>query len=276
MPAHVISSFSLEGKNAFVTGASRGIGRAIALGLAEAGANIAAVARSTGALEQLAAEIGKLDRAALTLTCDVADADQIHQAVADAHAEFGGLDIVVNCAGQIEYAGPYLELTAEDWRRLFQVNFESVLHVCRAVGPHLRDQGSGSVINVSSVAGTNGVPFFSHYAAAKAALISLTRTLAAEWAGRGVRVNALIPGWIGTEMTHAFSANPDVSEGLLSQVPAGRWGEPEDVVGAAVYLAGDAARFVTGACLPIDGGMTAAEGGPTMIGLLAMGRIANA
>ena len=141
MPAHVIPSFSLEGKNAFVTGASRGIGRAIALGLAEAGANIAAVARSTGALEELAAEIGKLDRAALTLTCDVADADQINQAVADAHAEFGGLDIVVNCAGQIEHAGPYLDLTAEDWRRLFQVNFESVLHVCRAVGPHLRDQG---------------------------------------------------------------------------------------------------------------------------------------
>jgi len=270
------SSFSLDGKNAFVTGASRGIGRAIALGLAEAGANVAAVARSTSALEELTAEIGKLDRTALALTCDVADADQIGLAVADAHSELGSLDIVVNCAGQIEHAGPFLDLTAEDWRRLFQVNFESVLHVCRAAGPHLLDQNGGSVINISSVAGTGGVPFFSHYAASKAAMISLTRTLAAEWAARGVRVNALVPGWVGTEMTRAFHGDPAVSEGLLSQVPAGRWGEPEDVVGAAVYLASDAARFVTGSCLTIDGGMTGAAGGPTMIGLLALGRIANA
>ena len=273
---HSIRSFGLDGKNAFVTGASRGIGRAIALGLAEAGAHVAAVARSTAALDELAAEIRKLDRTAIALTCDVTDSDQINQAVADAHAELGSLDIVVNCAGQIEHAGPFLDLTAEDWRRLFRVNFESVLHVCRAAGPHLRDQGGGSVINVSSAAGTGGVPFFSHYAASKAALISLTRTLAAEWAAHGVRVNALTPGWIGTEMTQAFAADAALSEGLLSQVPARRWGEPEDVVGAAVYLAGDAARFVTGACLAVDGGLTAAEGGPAMIGLLALGRIANA
>ena len=268
-------SLSLDGRNALVTGASRGIGRAIALGLAEAGANVAAVARSTGALAELTAEIEKLDRTALALTCDVADSDQIGLAVADAHAELGSLDIVVNCAGLIEHAGPFLDLTAEDWRRLFQVNFESVLHVCRAAGPHLLDQGGGSVINVSSVAGTAGVPFFSHYAASKAAMISLTRTLAAEWAARGVRVNALTPGWVGTEMTRAFQSDPAVSEGLLGQVPAGRWGEPADVVGAAVYLASDAARFVTGGCLTIDGGMTAAAGGPTMLGLLALGRIAN-
>ena len=276
MSTHSNNSFSLDGKNAFVTGASRGIGRAIALGLAEAGAHVAAVARTAAALDELAAEIRKLDRTAIALTCDVTDPDQINQAVADAHAELGSLDIVVNCAGQIEHAGPFLDLTAEDWRRLFRVNFESVLHVCRAAGPHLRDQSGGSVINVSSAAGTGGVPFFSHYAASKAALISLTRTLAAEWAAHGIRVNALTPGWIGTEMTHAFSADPELSAGLLSQVPAGRWGEPEDVVGAAVYLAGDAARFVTGACLAVDGGLTATEGGPALIGLLALGRIANA
>lgn len=269
------SPFRLEGRRALVTGASRGIGRAIAVGLAEAGADIAAVARSTGALEELAAEIGKLDRTALALTCDVADAGEIALAVADAHAELGGLDIVVNCAGQIEHAGPFLDLTAEDWRRLFQINFESVLHVCRAAGPLLLDQGSGSVVNIASVAGLAGVPFFAHYAASKAAMISLTRTLAAEWAERGVRVNALAPGWVGTEMTRGFSANPDISAGLLGEVPAARWGEPADVVGAAVFLAGDAARFVTGSCMTVDGGMTAAAGGPTMRALLAQGRTAN-
>lgn len=275
MSQSVAHPFSLEGKNAFVTGASRGIGRAIAVALAEAGANLAVTARGTSALESLAAELGKLGRTAIPITCDVRDSDQIELAVADAHAELGNLDIVVNCAGHIAHAGPFLDLTAEDWRSLFQVNFDSTLHVCRAAGRHLVAQGSGSLINVASVAGTGGVPMMSHYAASKAAMISLTRSLAAEWAASGVRVNALVPGWVSTEMTSTFSGNADVSEGLISQVPARRWGEPEEVAGAAVYLAGDASRFVTGSCLTLDGGLTSSAGGPTLIGLLAAGRIAN-
>jgi NAD(P)-dependent dehydrogenase (short-subunit alcohol dehydrogenase family) len=275
MPPTTSHPFALDGKNAFVTGASRGIGRAIALALAEAGADVAVTARSTAALESLGDEIGKLGRTALALTCDVRDADQIGLAVADAHAELGNLDIVVNCAGAIAHVGPFLELTAEDWRGLFQVNFESTLHVCRAAGRHLTAQGSGSVINVASVAGIRGVPMLSHYAASKAALISLTQSLAAEWAARGVRVNALAPGWVATEMTQGFAADPDIAAGLLGQVPAGRWGEARDVAGAAVYLASDAARLVTGACLTMDGAMTSSAGGPALISMLAAGRIAN-
>jgi 2-dehydro-3-deoxy-D-gluconate 5-dehydrogenase len=268
--------FSLKGRNALVTGASRGIGRAIAAGFAEAGANVAVLSRSTDALAELAAQIGKLGRDAVVLTCDVQDGAQISLAVSDALAELGHLDIIVNCAGDIDYAGPFLDLSFADWTRAIRVNFESVVHLCKAVGPHLVAQGHGSVINVSSVAGTGGVPFFSPYAATKAAMISLTRSLSAEWAAHGIRVNALTPGWVATELTRNLHADPAVSAGLLRQVPAGRWGEPEEMVGAAVYLACDASRYVTGTCLTVDGGMTANAGGPTMIDLLGLGRIANA
>jgi 2-dehydro-3-deoxy-D-gluconate 5-dehydrogenase len=268
-----MSMFSLSGKCALVTGASRGIGRAIALGFADAGADVAVLARSTDALDQVAELIRGKGRRAAVLTCDVGDADQVKAAVADTSAQFGRLDVLVNNAGGFEAAGPFLEMRPTDWAHTLRVNLDSVVYFCQAVGSLMLKRGSGSVINIGSVAGTGGVPMLAPYAAVKAAIASLTRTLATEWAAGGVRVNTIVPGWISTELTRTMSGNQEVSDGLLRAVPARRWGDPEDVVGAAVYLAGDAARLTTGSTVTMDGGMTCFVGGPTMIDLLALGRI---
>jgi NAD(P)-dependent dehydrogenase (short-subunit alcohol dehydrogenase family) len=266
--------FSLDDRVAVVTGASRGIGRAIALGLADAGAHVAVLARSTSALEEVAGQIESTGRKALALTCDVDEPAQIDHAVSAVLAQFGRIDVMVNNAGGFSHVGPFLEMELDDWTRILRTNLESVAHFCRAVGGPMTAQGSGSVINVASVGGYNGVPMLSAYAVAKAGVISLTRTLATEWARSGVRVNAIAPGWTSTELTSAFGGNPELSQELIRSVPAGRWGEPEDLAGAAVYLAGDTARMVTGSCVTVDGGVTSYDTGPALIDLLQAGRIA--
>lgn len=270
---NVTNQFGLDGKTALVTGASRGIGRAIALGLATAGADVAVLARGTKELEKVAKEIGNLGRRAIVLTCDVNEPEQIKRAVADTLTEFGQLDIAVNNAGGFSYVGPFLAMEPGDWTQILRTNLESVVHFCRAVGEHMTQRGSGSVINVASVGGYNGVPMLSLYAVAKAGVISLTRTLAVEWASAGVRVNVVAPGWTRTDLTSSFGGNPELSAELIRSVPAGRWGEPEDLAGAAVYLAGDAARMVTGTCLTVDGGVTAYDTGPALVDMLVAGRI---
>ncbi|MCE6998364.1 glucose 1-dehydrogenase [Saccharothrix sp. S26] len=271
--ASALDSFDLKGKTALVTGASRGIGRAIATGLAEAGADVALLARNTTELERLAGEVEALGRRALVLTCDVNDGDQIRRAARSTFAEFGALDVLVNNAGGIGHAGPFLDLGFDDWTRVLRLNLESTVHACHVFGAHMVERGGGSVINVSSIAGLGGTPMLAHYAVTKAAVISLTRTLAAEWAAAGVRVNALAPGWVRTDLTSTFFADPDASAGLLAAVPSGAFGDPSDVVGSVVYLAGDASRGVTGSCLVADGGTTCYVGGPQLLGFLQHGRI---
>lgn len=267
------NTFALDSTTALVTGASRGIGRSIALGLAAAGSDVAVLARGTAALEQVAQEIESLGRRALVLTCDVDVPEQIHESVAKAVATFGHLDTVVNNAGGFAYVGPFLQMTPADWEQIRRTNLESVIEVCRAAGLHMTERGGGSIINVASVGGYNGVPMLSLHAVCKAGVISLTRTLAVEWAAVGVRVNAIAPGWTRTELTRAFAGNPAVSDGLIDAVPIGQWGEPDDLAGAAVYLASPAARMVTGTCLTVDGGVTAYDTGPAMLPLLSAGRI---
>lgn len=246
----------LEGKKAIVTGASRGIGHEIALEFARQGADVAIIARSTDLLEQLAARIGELGRTAVVRAADVTEAEQIGAAIRGAVDELGGLDIVVNNAGGNSFSSPLVGMRFSGWQKTQRLNVESAVHVLQTAAPVLLEQKSGSVINVASVAGIIGAPMMSHYGAAKAAIISLTRSLAVEWAWAGVRVNTLLPGWIETDLTQFLRDAPDGGTGALARVPMQRWGTTSEIAAGAVFLASDASSFMTGQELVLDGGLT--------------------
>ncbi|GLZ77831.1 2-deoxy-D-gluconate 3-dehydrogenase [Actinorhabdospora filicis] len=270
----VESPYRLEGASALVTGASRGIGRAVAVALARAGASVALLARDAGRLGEVRAEIAAVGGRALAVPCDLESPGAVAEAMALVLVEFPDLSIVVNNAGGMSHVGPFLASTEDDWAGIWSGNVTSAVRVLRHLGPHLVARGGGAVVNMSSVAGLAGVPMLSHYGATKAALISLTRTLAVEWAPHGVRVNALAPGWVTTDLTGAFSGDPGLSAALTGDVPQHRWGGVEEVAHAAVFLAGEAASFITGACLTLDGGLLAQPGGAALTGLLPLGRTA--
>ena len=246
----------LEGKKAIVTGASRGIGHEIALEFARQGADVAVIARSTDLLEQLATQIGDLGRTAVVRAADVTEAEQIGAAIRGAVDELGGLDIVVNNAGGNSFSSPLVGMRFSGWQKTQRLNVESAVHVLQTAAPVLLEQKSGSVINVASVAGVIGAPLMSHYGAAKAAIISLTRSLAVEWAWAGVRVNTLLPGWIETDLTQFLRDAPDGGAGALARVPMQRWGKTAEIAAGAVFLASDASSFMTGQELVLDGGLT--------------------
>lgn len=246
----------LEGKRAIVTGASRGIGKDIAIEYARQGADVALIARSKDLLDEVAVEIADLGRNAVVRTADVTDQEQIAAAVNQAVEDLGGVDIVVNNAGGNSFSSPIVTMRFSGWQKTQRLNVESTVHVLQAVGPVLLGQKSGSVINVASVAGLFGAPMMSHYGAAKAAIISLTRSVAVEWAWAGVRVNTLLPGWIQTDLTQFLRDAPDGGAGVLTRVPMQRWGQPAEVAAGAVFLASDASSFMTGQELVLDGGLT--------------------
>ncbi|MEZ5186430.1 MAG: SDR family NAD(P)-dependent oxidoreductase [Candidatus Nanopelagicales bacterium] len=246
----------LEGKKAIVTGASRGIGRHIAVEYARQGADVALVARSQDLLTEVAGEVDRAGRKAVVRAADVTDAEQIAAAVDEAVSELGGVDVVVNNAGGNSFSSPLVGMRFSGWQKTQRLNVESAVHVLQAVGPVLLGQKSGSVINMASVAGLGGAPLMSHYGAAKAAIISLTRSLAVEWAWAGVRVNTLLPGWIETDLTQFLRDAPDGGAGALARVPMQRWGQPAEIAAGAVFLASDASSFMTGQELVLDGGLT--------------------
>jgi 2-deoxy-D-gluconate 3-dehydrogenase len=250
----------LAGKTALVTGASRGIGRAIALGYARAGADLVVSARTAEALAETVSEVEALGRKAFVVPADVTDRDAAQGMVRDAIAALGHLDVVVNNAGGTAFMAPLTELRFDGWTKVMRLNTESVVHVMQAVGPHLLDRGSGSVINVASVAALGGTPMLTPYGASKAAVVSLTKSVAIEWASRGVRVNALCPGWTATDLNRNLWENEATSAAMMAHVPMGRWGRAEEMVGAAVFLASDSASYVTGQTLVVDGGITAGGG----------------
>ena len=248
--------FSLTGKTALVTGASRGIGEAIARAYADAGADVAILARSGAELEALAAEIRSTGRTAVALTCDVTKPEEIQAAVARAIAELGRIDVLVNNAGGPIFNAPFLDTRLDGWRRVIELNLLSVVTFCQEVGAHMVERGSGSVVNIDSIGAKHPAQTVSPYGTTKAAIVNLTMTLAQEWGPAGVRVNTISPGWIRTVINRAVFEHPEASELIARRIPLGRWGDPEDVVGAAVWLASEASAYITGAHIPVDGGVS--------------------
>jgi 2-deoxy-D-gluconate 3-dehydrogenase len=247
--------FSLVGKTALVTGASRGIGREIALAYARAGADVAVLARSAPELEELAEEIRAEGRAAVPLRCDVMEPAEITAAVAKVLEAFGNVDVLVNNAGGPLFNAPFLDIRPQGWRRVLELNLFSLVSFCQAVGAHMVERSSGSVINIVSLAASRPAPLVSPYCAAKAAVVNLTQTLAQEWGSAGVRVNAIGPGWVRTEINQALLRRPEVARRIANRVPLNRWGEPDDLTGVALWLASDASAYVSGVHIPIDGGV---------------------
>jgi NAD(P)-dependent dehydrogenase (short-subunit alcohol dehydrogenase family) len=248
---------SLEGKAAIVTGGSKGIGRAIALAFAGAGAAVALAARGEDELIRTAKEIEATGGRALPVRTDVADPAQVQTLVDRTVAELGTVDILVNNAGAAPFFSTIDQIRVEGFEKYFRVNFMSAVYCTRAVAPILMAKERGCVLNVASVAGFIASPGLTYYSSAKAAMINFTKTVAQEWAAYHIRVNALAPGWVETDLNEdARRTNPEFNKTVLSSIPLGRWGQPEDVAAAALFLCSPAASFITGAVLVVDGGQT--------------------
>jgi NAD(P)-dependent dehydrogenase (short-subunit alcohol dehydrogenase family) len=256
MEGSLVSLFDLTGKTAFVTGASRGIGRAIAVAFAQAGADLALVARTAEGLAETAADVTAAGRKAVIIPADVTDQVGVAAAVTSAIDELGHVDIVVNNAGGSNFMVSFRDLRLSGWEKLIRLNLTSAVYVCHAFAGHLLDRGTGSVINVASVAGVAASPLITPYGAAKAGLVSLTKSLAVEWAADGVRVNALCPGWTATDLNRNLWEDPVAGPATIATVPMRRWARAEEMAGPAVFLASDASSYLTGQALVIDGGQT--------------------
>jgi NAD(P)-dependent dehydrogenase (short-subunit alcohol dehydrogenase family) len=256
MEGLTVALFDMTGKNAFVTGASRGIGQTIAVALAEAGADVALVARSEDGLAETAEAITAVGRKAFVIPADVTSQEAVASAAAAAIDQLGEVDVVVNNAGGSNFMVSFRDLRLSGWEKLIRLNLDSAVYVCHAFAGHLLDRGQGSVINVASVAGLAASPLLVPYGAAKAGLISLTKSLAVEWARAGVRVNALCPGWTATELNRTLWEDPTAGPATIATVPMGRWARAEEMAGPAVFLASDASSYMTGQVLIVDGGQT--------------------
>lgn len=247
----------LDGRVAIVTGASRGLGRAVALALAEAGADVALAGRSKPDLEETAHRVDGLGRHALVIPTDVRVYAEVEALVARTVAELGRLNILVNNSG-VAHVAPLGELPLEEWERMLDTNLTGVFNGCRAAAASLIAAGSGKVINVASMMAAVGLSGYAGYAATKGGVVAFTRALAVEWARHNVQVNAIAPGWFVTDMNAAAFADERIRERLLRDVPQRRTGRDEEIGPLAVYLASPASDFMTGQTIFLDGGHTAA------------------
>jgi 2-deoxy-D-gluconate 3-dehydrogenase len=253
----VLETYRLDGRVAIVTGASRGLGRAMALALAEAGADVAVAARSRPGLEETAHQVETLGRRAATVVADVSRYEDMEAAVARTVEALGRLDIVVNNSG-IARIMPLAEMTPQQFRETIEINLVGVFNGCRAAAPHLIAQRSGKVINVASMLVEAGLPGYSAYVASKGGVVAFTRCLAVEWARHNIQVNAVAPGWFVTDMNAEAFADPKIRDRLLRDIPMRRTGEPHELGPLVVYLASPASSFMTGQTIFLDGGHTAA------------------
>ena len=253
----VLDRFRLDGKVALVTGGARGLGKTMATALAQAGADVALAARSLGPCEDTAKEVGEgTGRKCAAFAADVTVAADVDRLVAAVEEGFGRIDILINNAGN-NIRGSVEQLTEADWDSVLDTNLKGPFLCSRAIGPKMVKRGWGRVINLGSILSVIALPGRAPYASAKAGVLNLSRVLALEWAGTGVTVNTICPGPFATEMNRALLDDPVKYQQFVSQIPMGRWGELEEIEGAAVFLASDASSFVTGSALFVDGGWTA-------------------
>ena len=253
----ILDKFKLDNRVALVTGGNRGLGKAIAVALAEAGARVALTSTDSARAQAVAAEIqASTGQTCRGYACDVTDPKQVEAAVAQVLADFNGLDILVNNAG-INIRGPIDQLSLEEFEQVQATNVTGVWLLCRAAAPHLKAQRHGRVINMGSILSLISIPDRTPYATSKGAVLQMTRTLALEWAPYGITVNAVLPGPFGTDMNQSLLDDPEQYQAFVAQIPMGRWGELDEIGGLAVFLASDAASFVTGAGILIDGGWSA-------------------
>ncbi len=249
--------FSLDGRRALVTGGGRGIGRACAVAMAESGAEVVVTSRTSAQLDETVDLIRERGAKASSIVCDISQPRAVHE-MSEELLDTGKVDILVNNAAVSPIVKGIEKVEPEEWEHILNVNVNATFGVIRTVGSTMLQQGSGSVVNVSSIAAIRALPQLAAYSASKAALAAMTRSMAVEWARSGVRVNAVAPAYIETEMTAAVSERPRLRQGVIDRTPMGRWGQPEEVAWAVVFLASDAASYVTGHTLLVDGGWTSA------------------
>jgi 2-deoxy-D-gluconate 3-dehydrogenase len=246
--------FDLSGKVAVVTGSNTGIGQGIALALAAAGADIAAVGRTPA--QETVEKVRALGRKAEIVSADLSTIEPVNRVVDEAVEKLGGLDILVNNAGIIR-RNDSLDFTEEDWDAVVDTNLKSVFFLCQAAGKHMVQQGRGKIINIASMLTFQGGIRVPSYTASKSGIGGLTKLLANEWAAKGINVNAIAPGYIATNNTAALQADENRNRSIMERIPAGRWGDPADMGGAAVFLASSASDYVQGHILAVDGGWLA-------------------
>jgi 2-dehydro-3-deoxy-D-gluconate 5-dehydrogenase len=248
----ILDQFSLKGKSALVTGSSRGLGAAIAVAFAQAGANVA-IHGSSAIPTATQSKLEAIGAKSVALVGDVGDAAVCAMLVEETVKHFGAIDILVNNAGTIRRA-PAADYSDEDWQAVINVNLSSVFRLTQHAGRHMLGRGSGKIINIASLLTFQGGILVPAYSAAKGGVGQLTKAFANEWAAKGVNVNAIAPGYMDTDNTEALRKNPERARQILERIPAGRWGQPDDLAGAAVFLASPASNYVHGHILVVDGG----------------------